>query len=195
NGFVKGDLQRGVTSGAVYDFPVGTATSEYSPATLQFTTGSGGPGSAMTVSAFITKNSNNTSTTNYLSRYWNVSNILITGNYDFTGSYLQADVAGTEASIAAGAYPGALPWIKSGAVNAGANTLTVSGVPTTGSITAISGIALADGTTTVVTSTPNPACENAPVTFTATVTTLGNFTPTGTVDFFDGGNPIAAGTD
>jgi hypothetical protein len=143
NGFINGDLQRGVTSGAVYVFPVGTATSEYSPATLQFTSGSGGPGSAMTVTAFNTKNSNNTSTTNYLTRYWNVSNTVITGDYDFTGTYLQSDVIGNESAIAGGAYSGSLPWTKSGAVNAGANTLTVTGVPTTGSITAITGITLA----------------------------------------------------
>ena len=84
---------------------------------------------------------------------------------------------------------------KSQRLTGGTNTLSAAGIPTTGSISAFTGIALADATTTVITSNdPNPACENSSVTFTATVTTAGTNTPTGTVDFFADGNPIPIGS-
>jgi autotransporter-associated beta strand protein len=49
-------------------------------------------------------------------------------------------------------------------------------------------------TTTALTSTPNPSAPNQNVTFTATVTALapGAGTPTGTVQFRDGGNPLGS---
>ncbi len=49
-------------------------------------------------------------------------------------------------------------------------------------------------TTTTLVSSLNPSVYGQNVTFTATVTSPGNGTPTGTVDFFDGGNAIAGGT-
>lgn len=49
---------------------------------------------------------------------------------------------------------------------------------------------LATPTTTTVTSNANPSVFGQPVTFTATVSTAGLGTPTGSVQFFDGGNPI-----
>jgi sugar lactone lactonase YvrE len=50
------------------------------------------------------------------------------------------------------------------------------------------------GTTTVVTSKPNPSVHGAPVTFTATVTPSGSVAPTGGVSFLDGGKLIGSGT-
>ena len=49
-------------------------------------------------------------------------------------------------------------------------------------------------TTTALTSTPNPSNADGTVTFTATVTPVspGSGTPTGNVEFLDGGTPIAA---
>src|SRR6185369_8281168 len=64
----------------------------------------------------------------------------------------------------------------------------------TGTLTSFSGIALADATTTTISSDNNSACENAQVTFTATVTTTGGSTPTGTVEFFDGTVLIGTGS-
>ena len=50
----------------------------------------------------------------------------------------------------------------------------------------------AAATTTSVTSSADPSVFGQPVTFTATVSTAGLGTPTGTVQFFDGANPIGA---
>ena len=54
----------------------------------------------------------------------------------------------------------------------------------------------AASTTTVVTASSNPAVSGSSVTFTATVSAVapGQGTPTGTVTFFDGGNPLGGGT-
>ncbi len=49
-------------------------------------------------------------------------------------------------------------------------------------------------TTTTVVSSQNPAFQNNPVTFTATVTTTGTHAPTGTVNFFDSATQIGSGT-
>jgi len=49
-------------------------------------------------------------------------------------------------------------------------------------------------TTTTVTSSSNPAYQGAPVTFTATVATVGGHAPTGTVNFNDGATTIGNGT-
>jgi hypothetical protein len=56
--------------------------------------------------------------------------------------------------------------------------------------TTANGVAAPAATTTSVTSSADPSVFGQPVTFTATVSTAGLGTPTGSVQFFDNGNPI-----
>jgi hypothetical protein len=66
---------------------------------------------------------------------------------------------------------------------------------TSSSNTVTQAVATTVGTTTTLTSTPNPSAVGQAVTFTATVTaTNGTTAPTGTVTFKDGGTTIGTGT-
>jgi hypothetical protein len=92
-------------------YPVGdnTGTAEYSPITLNFTSGSF---SSATAGVLLsnTKFSSNTSSSHYLNRYWTVTQSGISSfSCDVTAQYLPADVVGTESNIYAGKYSGS--WI------------------------------------------------------------------------------------
>jgi|GEM_PF-580508 len=89
-----------------FTFPLGdtTGTAEYSPATLEFT---GGDFSSAWAEVKVTnsKQPDNDSPTNYLKRYWPVTQSGITGfSCNTTFNYLPADVQGTEADIYGGQY-------------------------------------------------------------------------------------------
>ncbi len=96
-----GELCKAYSGAGSFTFPVGdnTGTADYSPATLNFTSGMFSSGRAC-VNVTDAKHSSNTSTTDYLTRYWTVSQSGIT---DFscatTFNYVAADVAGTEGNI------------------------------------------------------------------------------------------------
>ncbi|MBO0731832.1 MAG: Ig-like domain repeat protein, partial [Acidimicrobiaceae bacterium] len=83
------------------------------------------------------------------------------------------------------------------AVGSHAITASYSGdanfIGSTGSVTQVVDKA---GTTTKVTSSPNPTVQIVPVTFTATVSSVapGSGMPTGTVEFLADGTPIGTGT-
>jgi trimeric autotransporter adhesin len=101
-----GVLKKVFSATGSFIFPVGdnTGTAEYSPATLDFTSGTFN--SAWTaVKVSNSKQPDNTSTTDYLNRYWTVTQSGISSfSCDTTFNYLAADVAGTEADIYGGQY-------------------------------------------------------------------------------------------
>jgi hypothetical protein len=103
-----GVLKKMLVADGEYLFPLGdnTGTAEYSPATLIFTADSYGSAWAA-VNVTNSKQPNNTSPTNYLNRYWTVTQSGITGfSCDTTFNYVPADVAGTEADIYGASYSG-----------------------------------------------------------------------------------------
>ena len=100
NGYVNGNLQRAIATGAnTYNFAVGTA-SGYTPVSLAF--------SAVSGAGNITVNSADAAGANYpsalhatklLARNWNITNNGVTGiTGDATFTYLPADLAGGAAS-------------------------------------------------------------------------------------------------
>ncbi len=104
-------------------FPLGdnTGTAEYSPATLNFT---GGTFNSAWAGVTVTnsKQPNNTSSTDYLKRYWTVNQSGITDfSCDTTFNYVQDDVEGSEADIYGAAYSESA-WTSLGAVNTANNT-------------------------------------------------------------------------
>jgi hypothetical protein len=138
-----------------FTFPIGenTGVAEYSPITVNVTAGSGFPAN-LDVTVFDLKHPNNSSTTNFLTRYWEVTSNITGGVATVSTNYPSADITGAEGSISAAQLPGAFnqasnPWIKYSAL--GANTLTAVAAPlSSGQINAFTGITGAAPTATIV---------------------------------------------
>jgi hypothetical protein len=121
----SGIFQRSIAANGTYDFPV--ANVAYSPVSLTLS-GASFSSASIAVDAFNTKHTLNTSSTDYLNRYWNVTVTGITGgsyNADFV--YVDGDVAGTETNITLGQHNG-VQWNVVGSVDAGTNTLSATGL-------------------------------------------------------------------
>jgi len=120
-----GRLKLKTSSNKSYLFPVGDSrnTDEYSPITVNLTTGSNSS-SYISVNLQNLKDPNNSSLTNYLKRYWHITpSGLTTFSYDITINYLNADVTGTESSIYFGKYDNGI-WTLLGQPNITTNTFT-----------------------------------------------------------------------
>ncbi|MEQ1587642.1 MAG: autotransporter-associated beta strand repeat-containing protein, partial [Cyclobacteriaceae bacterium] len=184
-------------------FPIGdnTGTSEYSPITVNITAGSGFP-SNIGVSVVDAKHPNNSSATNFLTRYWEITQPGITGCVaTITGTYTAADVTGTEGSINAANLPGAFnqatnPWIKFSGL--GGNTLTATAAALSlGQTNTFTGITGADPTATIVGGGVS-ICNGSSVNLTTNVTGDPTFTyswsPAAGLSATNISNPIATPT-
>ncbi len=134
-----GQVQKSFTDGTSdpgsFLFPIGSAA-EYSPVEIDFNNSTFS--SAYTgVNITASKEPNNTSLSNYLERYWTIENVGISSyTYDITATYVDADIAGTEADISGGLYHGA-GWYVLDPVTAGANTFFGDDVDDDGNITGV----------------------------------------------------------
>jgi hypothetical protein len=120
-----GELRKLFSGTGSFTFPVGdnTGTAEYSPVTLNFNSGSFSSAYAG-VNLVNSKHPNNTSLTDYLNRYWTLSQSGITNfSCAVTLQYLPADVSGTEANIYCGKYNGS-SWVLLFAANTETHQLT-----------------------------------------------------------------------
>jgi hypothetical protein len=121
----SGVFKREIAADGSYTFPVGNGAA--SPVSLTFT-GAGYSSASVDLDVFNTKHSLNTSTTDYLNRYWNVNATGITGgSYDANFVYADADFVGTETNLTLGKYDG-IQWNVVGTVNATTNTLSATGL-------------------------------------------------------------------
>jgi hypothetical protein len=123
----NGQLQKTFTAAGTFTFPIGdnTGTAEYSPLTLTINSASAFSSAYVGATVVDAKHPTNTSTTNYLTRYWTLNASGITSpNYSVTFSYLTSDVNGTETSIYGGRYNSG--WVLLSPVNDAANTFTGS---------------------------------------------------------------------
>jgi len=118
-----------------FTFPIGDAgNSDYSPITLNFSSGTFAPGAYVAVNVKNTKHPQNMSPTNFLKRYWTINQSGITSFIcNVTGSFLNSDVNGNWNLQNAAEYTGLLPWI--GYTALGSNTLTANGVTAFGDFT------------------------------------------------------------
>lgn len=135
-----GTLRKIFTSNGSYTFPIGDnadGTANLSPVTLTFNSGTYAAGAYAGVRVTDAKHPANTSATNYLTRYWSVSQSGISSfSCDFAGTYeFTGDVAGQETLQTAAQYTGALPWTTFSAL--GGNTLSATGISTFGDFTGI----------------------------------------------------------
>ncbi|MEI7983081.1 MAG: DUF5689 domain-containing protein, partial [Bacteroidota bacterium] len=99
-GQVKKEFATGFTGS--FTFPVGnnTPAAEYSPVTLNFTSGTFGAANFAGVNLVNAKYPSDPNNLNYLRRYWNLTQSGITGfTCDATFQYLTGDVNGNEAKI------------------------------------------------------------------------------------------------
>jgi hypothetical protein len=127
-----GTLRRTYTSIGSTTFPIGDATN-YSPCTIDVTSGS-------FASAYIgarvanKKHPNNTSTTDYLTRYWTLTSSGVSNlSYDASFNYVDADINGTESSIYGARYSNG--WMLLTTVNSAINNFNASGMTAFGSFT------------------------------------------------------------
>jgi len=160
----SGQVRRQYSGNGSYTFPVGdvSGTAEYSPITLNFTSGTYS-GAYAGVRVINAKHPNNASATNYLTRYWSVSTGGISNfNCNVSATYVTADIAGTEGSQVAGKYSGALPWVKYSTL--AANTLTANGVT---SFSDFTGITASPPSVTINTNPSLAVCQNTLLTLTA----------------------------
>ena len=195
-----GEVRKNYSTPGSFLFPIGdnTGTAEYSPITLNYTSGTFAGGAYAGVTVTDAKHPNNASTTDYLTRYWTTSNSGITSSsFTATANYLAADIAGTETNIAEAKYSGGLPWIKYGVI--GSNILTCTAISNTGTGIVFTGI---------TTRNPNVSisgggvsiCNGGSVSLGSTVTNNGTssisyaWTPTGTLSSSTISNPTATPT-
>ncbi len=134
-----------------FTFPVGdkSGTPEYSP--VNVTLSSGTLSSAyIGVAVANAKYSNNSSTTDYINRYWALTANGITDPvHTDTLTYVDADIAGTEASLNGGLYSGS-SWSDLGAVSAANNYIVGTNLTSFGVITAGEAGAFSSAGTVVV---------------------------------------------
>lgn len=125
-----GEFRRGIISNGTYLLPVGDTSGvrEYSPVTVTFTGGGFIPTSYITARAINEKHPNNTSTLDYLKRYWDVtaSNI-IAPTYNISLQYVDADIEGDEIDIWGGKWDG-VSWSLLNQADAGTNTISGTGL-------------------------------------------------------------------
>jgi len=125
-----GQLRKTFSTPAAFTFPVGddTGTPEYSPATLNFISGTFGSGYYVGMNLTDAKFPNDSISGNYLTRYWTFSQSgTATFNCNATFSYPVADVTGTESAIYC-IKPDPSPWITYSAANPASHTMTANGL-------------------------------------------------------------------
>jgi hypothetical protein len=182
----SGQLRKVYGAAGTFTFPVGdaTGTTEYSPVAVNVTGGTGfGASTTISVNLADAKHPNNASGTNFLTRYWNVTQSGITNCVaTITGTYTNSssDVSGTLASIKAAQLNGTFnqstnPWVKTGGSVLSGTALTYTGATlTSGTTSVFTGITSADPTVTI--SGATSVCTGGSVTLTANPSGDASFT-------------------
>jgi autotransporter-associated beta strand protein len=151
-----GELRKGFTSNGVFTFPIGenTGATQYSPIDVSVT-GSAYASAYVGASVTDAKHPSNASTTNFLTRYWEVTQSGITGCTVATvGTYINSalDVTGSAAAINSAQLTGIFnqssnPWVKYSPL---AGTIVTTGASlSSGQTLACTGITGADPTATI----------------------------------------------
>lgn len=129
-----GEVRKTFTSNGSFAFPIGdnTVTPEYSPVTIDITSATGFTAAYVGVSVVDAKHPNNGISTEFLSRYWNVTQSGIAGGTaSINGTYLASDISGVESDIASGQLSGTFNQVSNGWKKLspiGSNLLTASEV-------------------------------------------------------------------
>jgi len=139
-----GELRKSFSGTGVFTYPVGddSGIAEYSPVTLNFT---GGTFAAENYAGVkLTNSAYPGYTSNYLNRYWSLSQNGITGSqYDAVFQYVPADVNGNENDIRC-AQVEPTPIVSYNPANTSLHQLTASGLATFGVFTGITTMIIQD---------------------------------------------------
>ncbi|HRG57489.1 MAG TPA: T9SS type A sorting domain-containing protein [Bacteroidia bacterium] len=133
----SGQLRKSFTSpsSVAFTWPIGdnTAGDDYSPVTINITSGGSGTVGFRVIDAV---HPNNAPTLNFLSRYWSASTTFaVAHSWNGTFSYTGADINGIETNMKLNIWdPIALGWTEYSSSSAGANVLNVSSGPAAGSL-------------------------------------------------------------
>lgn len=120
-----GVVRRNFTGTGNFLYPIGTS-SDYTPISFDFTTGSFSS-AYVDVRAVASKHPDNTSTTDYLNRYWEINQSGITSfTCDVVATYVAGDVQGTEANMYAGLYSSG-SWTLGASVNTTVKAFSFNG--------------------------------------------------------------------
>jgi hypothetical protein len=126
NASSSGTLRRTFSATGTAAFPVGDAAN-YSPASFTLSSAGGFSSAYVAISLSSVKHPSNTSSADFLKRYWTVSQSGISDPvYDIQLTYANADINGNESGIEGGLYNGS--WSSLGAVNTTSNTISGTGL-------------------------------------------------------------------
>jgi hypothetical protein len=130
---MSGSLCKKFSSTGSFTFPVGdtASTVEYSPVTLTVNSGISPIPKYLGVKVTNSKHASNACTTDYLSRYWTVTSDTTGYNFNFSGTYLTADITGVEHNIGLFRYASSA-WTKVGTSDPANNILSGSAITTVG---------------------------------------------------------------
>jgi len=129
----SGELRKIFRANDSYTFPIGDVGGNLSPITLNFTSGTYGTGAYASVRVTHAKHPSNPSATNYLTRYWTVTQSGISSfSCNVTCNYSYADVVGQGLQTAV-QYTSTNSWV--GYSTLGGGNLTAAGVTSFGAFT------------------------------------------------------------
>lgn len=165
-----GECRRIFTGIGSYVFPIGDKAGivEYSPVTLNFTSGTFASGSFAGVQVTDGQHPQDNSAADFITRYWSVNlSGISSATYDFTATFINtgADINGNIANIVTGIWSGSpAAWSNSGIVTA--PTISASGVTSSADF---AGISLIPSSLSVsIAANPSLAvCQGASLTLTA----------------------------
>lgn len=121
-----GTLRLNPSATGTYNFPIGS--DGYSPISFEFTSATFSSAN-LDVRVLNSKHPNNSSSTNYVNRYWKINQTGISSfNCNVVATYLAGDVRGTESNLYAGLYSGGA-WQLGSTVNTSNKTLTFTSAP------------------------------------------------------------------
>jgi hypothetical protein len=146
-----GQVRKLFTANGAYTLPLGdiVGTAEYSPITITFASGTYAGGAYVTANVTNTKHPNNTSTTNFINRYWTVSSSGITSfSASVDAKYLDADLIGLPANQFAARFATST-WTTYGILSA--NSLIATSLTGFGDFTSIANPPVINATPTSLT--------------------------------------------
>jgi hypothetical protein len=132
-----GTVRRLFASTGSFTFPVGdeTGTADYSPLAVEFLSGTFGSGAYAAVQCVPQKHPGNTDSTDFLNRYWEVTQNNITSySCMITGTYVDGDVVGNESNINS-ALGVAGTWYYYASANSAMNQVKAVSTTTAGDLT------------------------------------------------------------
>ena len=171
-----GEIRKTYTATGSFTFPLGdnSGALDYSPVTVNLTSAGGFSSAYIAASLEDIKHPNNSSSTHFITRYWQIRSSGITAPVmNVTGTYVNADINGVEVRASSAQLDGTFnqssnPWVKD--VPLGGNTLTYTGASLTDGQTSIfTGITGADPSISIDNGATQSLCQSTSVVLNTTL--------------------------